>query len=312
MDIVDGIRAIDEVLLFCRLGRGSRIGHGLALGVDPYKYYCYKGKTLVMEKQRVLDNIVWLLCKADEYGVHVDKSLRMELESTFYELYKELYGHVIDHDISVLEYYHSWKLRGDKPELYWLFSDDFEETVIINDKAAVKYERYGFNHQIKNIENLRKIEDIRKIYYAYHFDKKVRECGNEITIQKVDRRYADVVKQLQDSMIHQLVMDGIGIETNPSSNYLIGTIMKYEEHPILKFNSRKLGSTAKDMSLSVSINTDDQGVFDTLLENEYALMTLALKKQRTNMGSIDTILKIFMNGSIMLEVWGLNKSLGEV
>lgn len=34
------------------------------------------------------------------------------------------------------------------------------------------------------------------------------------------------------------------------------------------------------MSLSVSINTDDQGVFDTLLENEYALMALALKKSR--------------------------------
>ena len=34
------------------------------------------------------------------------------------------------------------------------------------------------------------------------------------------------------------------------------------------------------MSLNVSINTDDQGVFDTLLENEYALMTLALKKKK--------------------------------
>lgn len=34
------------------------------------------------------------------------------------------------------------------------------------------------------------------------------------------------------------------------------------------------------MQLSVSINTDDQGVFDTLLENEYALMTLALKKKK--------------------------------
>ena len=43
-DIVDGIRAVDEALLFCGLGRGSRIGHGLALGVDPYTYYCYKGK----------------------------------------------------------------------------------------------------------------------------------------------------------------------------------------------------------------------------------------------------------------------------
>lgn len=283
-DIVDGIRAIDEVLLFCGLGRGSRIGHGLALGIDPYTYYCYKGKTLVMEKQRVLDNIVWLLCKADEFGIHVDKSLRTELESTFYELYKELYSHIIDHDISMLEYYHSWKLRGDKPELYWPFSDDIEGKVKINDKAVVKYERYGFNHRIRNIDSLRKIDDIRKIYHAYHFDKRVREYGNEIIIQKVDRRYADVVKQLQDSIIHQLVMDGIGIETNPSSNYLIGTITKYDEHPILRFNSRKLESRAKDMSLSVSVNTDDQGVFDTLLENEYALMTLALKKAKDENG----------------------------
>ena len=29
------------------------------------------------------------------------------------------------------------------------------------------------------------------------------------------------------------------------------------------------------MALQVSINTDDQGVFDTSLENEYAIMTIA-------------------------------------
>lgn len=81
-------------------------------------------------------------------------------------------------------------------------------------------------------------------------------------------------------MIAQLTRDSIAIETNPSSNYLIGTIQKYDEHPILRFNSRKLRTPEKNMSLSVSINTDDQGVFDTLLENEYALMTLALKKSK--------------------------------
>lgn len=58
----------------------------------------------------------------------------------------------------------------------------------------------------------------------------------------------------------------------PSSNYLIGTIQKYEAHPILRFNSRYLHEFQKNMSVCVSINTDDQGVFDTLLENEYALM----------------------------------------
>ena len=70
------------------------------------------------------------------------------------------------------------------------------------------------------------------------------------------------------------------IETNPSSNYLIGTIKKYDEHPIFRFNSRKLKKVEPNMQLSVSINTDDQGVFDTLLENEYALMALALKKKK--------------------------------
>ena len=38
------------------------------------------------------------------------------------------------------------------------------------------------------------------------------------------------------------------------------------------------------MSLSVSLNTDDQGVFDTLLENEYALMVLALEKAKDEAG----------------------------
>ena len=39
------------------------------------------------------------------------------------------------------------------------------------------------------------------------------------------------------------------------------------------------------MSLSVSINTNDQGVFDTLLENGYALMALALEKAKDNAGN---------------------------
>ena len=115
-------------------------------------------------------------------------------------------------------------------------------------------------------------------YYYYHFNKKVREKGNEITEFKVTKEYIKLVRTMQDKMIAELACKGIGIETNPSSNYLIGTIKKYEEHPILRFNSRKLKDTNTGENLCVSINTDDQGVFDTLLENEYALMTLALKK----------------------------------
>ena len=146
-------------------------------------------------------------------------------------------------------------------------------------KTAVrKYDRYEWNDKVSN--SIRMTKCCRNLYFAYHYDKKVREAGNEITEFKVDERYAELIYKLQNKMIQKLVREGIGIETNPSSNYLIGTIQKYDEHPILRFNSRKLRDMERNTSLNVSINTDDQGVFDTMLENEYALMALALKKAK--------------------------------
>lgn len=62
-DIADGLRAIDELLIFCGLERGNRLGHALALGINPYEYYKSKNYVLVISKQDLLDDIVWILCK---------------------------------------------------------------------------------------------------------------------------------------------------------------------------------------------------------------------------------------------------------
>lgn len=281
-DIVDGIRAIDETLLFCGLERGSRIGHGLAMGIDPYEYYKYKGYRLVLPKQVLLDDIAWMICKADEMGCTIESRLRTELKERYYSLYEEIFRENVrsKQKASVMDYYQSWKLRGDNPSVYCLREEEFLQR--IRQRRIKRIERYEFNDKIP--DSLRKVECYRNLYRAYHYDKGVREAGDERTEFKVDQRYADIVCRLQEMMIRKLVREGIGIETNPSSNYLIGTIQRYEEHPILRFNSRKLKETQKNMSLSVSVNTDDQGVFDTLLENEYALMTLALKKAKSENG----------------------------
>ncbi len=277
-DIVDGLRAIDETFLFCGLKRGSRIGHALALGIEPEEYYKYKGYKLVLSKQILLDDIVWLLCKADEFGCHVDGSLRARLEDKYYSLYEEIFRDNTGNGYhpSIYDYYQSWKLRGDNPELYRLGMKEFKKKISITE--IQRFDRYQLNDKVSN--DLRKNEGYKNLYYFYHYNKKVREKGNEIAEFKVEPTYVMLVRQLQDKMISQMVCMGIGIETNPSSNYLIGTIKKYEEHPILRFNSKNLKAVKPNTSLSVSINTDDQGVFDTLLENEYALMALALKKAR--------------------------------
>lgn len=282
-DIVDGLRAIDEVLLFCGLKRNSRLGHALALGIDPYKYYECKKYKLVLSKQILMDDLAWILVKAKETGCNIESQLKTELEQRFYYLYQNVYGDAFSDkmDVTYRDYYQSWKLRGDNPELYRLGKKEFRDCVEHQQRALIRFNRYAFNSGLKTQgEIIRSKEKLRKLYYVYHYNKSVREKGQEQEEFKVDQRYAELVYQVQNKMIAQLTRDSIAIETNPSSNYLIGTIQKYDEHPILRFNSRKLRTPEKNMSLSVSINTDDQGVFDTLLENEYALMTLALKKSK--------------------------------
>ena len=212
-----------------------------------------------------------------------NEALKTELEQRFYYLYQNVYGEAFSDkmDVTYRDYYQSWKLRGDNPELYRLGEKEFQNRVEHQQRALIRFDRYAFNAGLQSQgEIIRSREKLRRLYYAYHYSRSVREKGEEQEEFKVDQRYAELVRQVQDKMIAQLAKENIAIETNPSSNYLIGTIKKYDEHPILRFNSRKLVTPEKNMSLSVSINTDDQGVFDTLLENEYALMTLALKKSK--------------------------------
>ena len=73
---------------------------------------------------------------------------------------------------------------------------------------------------------------------------------------------------------------GIAIECNPSSNQLIAIYGDYDKHPIFRFNSYGLPLLCEDerQQLRVSVNTDDQGIFDTSLENEYALLYSTLQE----------------------------------
>ena len=282
LDIVDGLRAIDEVMLFCGMYSGCRLGHALALGIDTEDYYKYKGNILVMSGQDLLDNLAWLLVKQSQYNCSADETLRFSLEHKFNELFNEIYYDKACECSSVtyLEYYNCWKLRGDYPGNYGLDSKEFQKR--LRKGPINKLQKYEFNPAVPNV--LRENSKYRELYMHYHYDEKVREKGAKEVIFKVPCGYAGLVKNIQDAMIRELVQKGIGIETNPSSNYLISSIQKYAEHPIIRFNGRKLKETNTNMSLQVSINTDDQGVFDTSLENEYALMTIALKKAKNEKG----------------------------
>jgi hypothetical protein len=84
------------------------------------------------------------------------------------------------------------------------------------------------------------------------------------------------ISKVQQKLLQEVEDLGIAIECNPTSNFKIGEIDRYDHHPITKFNTIDRQSRYPRHDISASINTDDKGVFSTSIEREYALIAHAL------------------------------------
>lgn len=117
---------------------------------------------------------------------------------------------------------------------------------------------------------------IQTILHYYHYNKRVRIAGEEVIDIRIRHNIIPVVRSMQDAMINQMSQRGVYVECNPSSNYLIGPLKYYKDHPIFRFNNYRMGNGVEN-NICVSINTDDMGVFDTSLDNEYCLIAAAME-----------------------------------
>lgn len=65
-DLVDGLRAIDEILTDLNWQKPNRLAHLLALFTDADKYYEQKHYTVTMPREMLLDNLEWVRKNAPE------------------------------------------------------------------------------------------------------------------------------------------------------------------------------------------------------------------------------------------------------
>lgn len=290
LDIADGLRATDEAISFLGMEKGDRIGHGLVLGIEPEEYYRIKRYRIYLRKQDYLDNLVWILFRSLELGVEIKENNRANMVDQATKLLYEIF----ERFICTLEsgnplelYYRSWQLRGDHPELYKM--GKFGMSKIVSEKSYDNYRVPGglvrYNTRYDKLRPYRENRDITAIYSWYHFDNGVKSRGYQVTEFPVEKWYIDVMKELQHAMRKEIFNKGICIECNPTSNVLIGTFKSYIKHPILNFNKFHLEEDSKHMNIQVSLNTDDLGVFDTSLANEYALMLNAICRSRHEAGN---------------------------
>lgn len=274
-DLVDGLRTIEETISFMGYKTGDRIGHGLALGLNPFEFYEKRHFNLIAPRQILLDNLVWLKFMAAEHDISLHPKTNQLIERHFNQLTHELEFSSSDNKLEILDYYASMRLRGDyRSEVYQDNGRDrlssFETSLYSPVSPQIKDEKSTIS---------------MNLWDHYENSEECRKLGDEVSVIQVSESFAEDVALVQESLVADVEHRGIVIETNPSSNLKIGRFDRFDKHPILRFH--QIGEDLKNgvgHSMVVSINTDDKGIFSTSLKNEYSLIAASLYKERDKEG----------------------------
>lgn len=284
--IISGLRAIDETIEFCDYQTGDRIGHGLALGVDP-KEWANRQQQVYLPAGEYLDNLVWLHHKALSVVQLVPRfTVQVSLLERKIESWSEyVYGECL----SPNTLYEAWKLRKNCPIIadlpnhaygteweFWV--PNFEH---INkkekSKAYIVWKQYLDSGQLNcNAPNYFDLVSLRFISSPDE-EPDIENLTDVITTETLD-----LITAVQDYLIEAYSHKGLIIEACPTSNISIGRLKEYKEHPIFRWNPPDISWLMPEEKfnqfgirkgpLSVCINTDDSAIMPTTIENEHRVL----------------------------------------
>lgn len=251
-DIIDGLRSLDELTSFAEYKDSYRIGHASVLGVNVEKYYQKRKRNVVCSRQTLLDNYIWL-SRVDRImnNVAIAPEMRRELESKAEEQFKVIYPGL---SFSANDYWDSMQLRSD-------MTDAFVEELY----GSGVFRSLRCNHP--RCEEARNNEKAKAYWYEY---LKRNEKGDEIVLTRHKKEVINIINEVREALMKEFAGKKYKVESNPTSNLMIGPFDMYKELPTLKFY---------DHHVNVSVNTDAKGVFSTSLYMEYSLLALVLQKE---------------------------------
>lgn len=258
-DIADGLRAIDETIVFLGVEKGWRLGHCVAMGIDSYDFYQRKHWVMTMPCQTMLDNLIWVAMTCKEEKITIPQTLMVRMAMEIKQLLTRMFG---DKRPRMETYYRAM----------WLMSDVSGE---ISGGAHPAWER---TMKCLHERCVRSRKDGDAVITAHKMltDAVIKARGSESVKWKIGRDYMLLMSKLQKAMMKRVEKLGVTIESNPTSNLMLSTMQRYDEHPLFKQNNP---SKWWGKHLPLTINTDDKGIFGTSLLNEYMLVAKAMNKR---------------------------------
>lgn len=254
--MLTGLRYIDEAIEHFQMRAGDRIGHGMVLGVN-IKHWSARNQIIILPRIEYLENLLWVwgMCKSPSLLSKIDTGF---LEHRILKVAEEIFESSLG-----LSAYLLWKVYRSK------FKTEIgDEFPTLSEPEKENWVCHQFDKTMFWDEN--------KLSNTYHCKCYLIKMNEPIEV-KISVEEQLIIEEMQNLVRKKVGMEGIVVETNPTSNTAIGEIENIFEHYIYNLNRTGLSnSQTLAEHLMVTINTDDPIVFNTNINNEFAYIFYSL------------------------------------
>lgn len=238
--LAEGLRRLDEALALELVGRGSRVGHALALGIDPRRWGDHRPIVSQPLEERLFD-LLWEKTLAERGLVRPTAARTAYVAAEARRLGQALFGQPVPVD-----------------DLVAAYRDLLRPGRVM---------QVGYGRAIGVLAD-------RDYVRRWLFDGRVQRRGAAaITVVTTDDE-VDMLQEAQLAVARAYVNAGVAVECNLSSNLLVGGLASFAEHPMLRW--QPLIDAPNLPRIGITLNSDDPVTFATRLADEYAYAYFAL------------------------------------
>lgn len=281
--IMTGMRRIYEAIYYLNISAGDRLGHCIALGLDVERW-AYSNGTVEINKIDWLDNSIfeWYILRLR--GVKDFTRIGM-LEHRIADLSFDIFGTPVSPQVLL----NAWLKRGSvahqEGECFGS-EENIPVWIQLQGQVMKASKRRGCHSVISSIESLENIcnkygvpyekpvplpeDEADRVLTEYLYDKHTIDNFLELISVDTISEIPYMIK-VQELLIEIIKEKSIVIESNPTSNWLIGGLDSFSSIPCVQW-------LLTDRQIPFSINIDDPSVFGNTVENEYYLVFSAILK----------------------------------
>lgn len=275
--ILSGLRHIDEVREHFGYRSGDRIGHGLALLVDIDEWISNNAVVYIPQIE-YFENLLWMWSLCNQYHSGLAQYLPA-IQQEIMDCAVIIYGHVSGITPYMLWRAYQKKFDDISPEycrqMKRLYLSEGEDCACLDLPQLQRF--CALCCKCPRQQPTMDLEWTEHKLLLTHYCPVYREHYRKPYCVYTGKEKAELYHAVQAYVRKKIQSAGICVEINPSSNLTIGDLSSFHDYPITQLS----GAAGNDgnATVRISINSDDPLIFNTNIENEFAIVYNALTDQ---------------------------------